>query len=160
MSDFVLRLFVTINIRCQSICRQNDDKLRVSYTYWTWSVRTGASDNYVHHRVPYITLIISAMYACKQAVLATQYPTLWLFNNMMMSSNENIFRVTGPLWGESTGHRWIPLTKVSDTEPWRFLWLGPKWTVGWTIETLVIWDAIALIMTSPWWNYNVVEARA
>ena len=23
----------------------------------------------------------------------------------------NIFRVTGPLWGESTGHRWIPLTK-------------------------------------------------
>ena len=26
------------------------------------------------------------------------------------------FRVTGPLWGESTGHRGIPLTKASDTE--------------------------------------------
>ena len=25
------------------------------------------------------------------------------------------FRVTGPLWGESTGHQWIPLTKASDT---------------------------------------------
>ena len=24
----------------------------------------------------------------------------------MMSSNGNIFRVIGPLWGESTGHRW------------------------------------------------------
>ena len=27
---------------------------------------------------------------------------------MMMSSNGNTFRVTCPLWGESTGHRWIP----------------------------------------------------
>ena len=30
---------------------------------------------------------------------------------MMTSSNENIFRVTGPLCGECTGHRWIPRTK-------------------------------------------------
>ena len=41
---------------------------------------------------------------------------LWL--NIMKSSN--IFRVTGPLWGESTGHRWIPLTKASDAELWFF----------------------------------------
>ena len=27
---------------------------------------------------------------------------------MRTSSNGNIFRVTGPLWGEFTGHRWIP----------------------------------------------------
>ena len=27
---------------------------------------------------------------------------------MMTSSNGNIFRVTGPWWGESTGHRWFP----------------------------------------------------
>ena len=26
----------------------------------------------------------------------------------MTSLNGNIFRITGPLWGESTGHRWIP----------------------------------------------------
>ena len=31
------------------------------------------------------------------------------------------FRVTGPLWGGSVGHRWILLTKVSDTELWFFL---------------------------------------
>ena len=35
---------------------------------------------------------------------------------IMTSSNENIFRVTGPLLGEYTGHRWIPLTKASDAE--------------------------------------------
>ena len=29
---------------------------------------------------------------------------------IVTSSNGNGFRVTGPLWGESTGHRWIPLT--------------------------------------------------
>ena len=32
-------------------------------------------------------------------------------HDMMTSSNENIFRVTGPLCGEFTGHRWVPLTK-------------------------------------------------
>ena len=30
---------------------------------------------------------------------------------MMLSSNGNIFRVTGPLWGESNGDRWIPITR-------------------------------------------------
>ena len=39
---------------------------------------------------------------------------------MMTSSNGNIFRLTGPLWGESAGHRWIPLPKASDAELWFF----------------------------------------
>ena len=41
-------------------------------------------------------------------------------NVMMTSSNGNIFRFSGPLWGESTGDRGIPLTKASDTELWCF----------------------------------------
>ena len=45
---------------------------------------------------------------------------------MMTSSNGNIFRVTGPLRGEFTGHRWIPLTKASDAEFWCFLWSVPE----------------------------------
>ena len=49
---------------------------------------------------------------------------------LMTSSNENIFRVTGPLCGEFTGHRWIPLTKASDAELWCFLWSAP-WINGW-----------------------------
>ena len=47
---------------------------------------------------------------------------------IMTSSNGNIFRVTGPLCGEFTGHRWIPLTQ----------WCGAlmftlicTWTKGW-----------------------------
>ena len=60
---------------------------------------------------------------------------------------ETFFRVTGPLCGEFTGHRWIPLTKASDAELGCFLWSEPEQTVELTIETLVIWDAIGLIIT-------------
>ena len=57
---------------------------------------------------------------------------------MMTSSNENNFRATGPLWGESTGNRWIPLTKASDVELWCYLSSTPEQTVEHTIETPVI----------------------
>ena len=43
---------------------------------------------------------------------------------MMTSSNGNIFLVTGPLWGESTGHRL-----------WWFFLSAPEHTVEWTILT-------------------------
>ena len=39
------------------------------------------------------------------------------------------FRVTGPMWGEFIGHRWIPLTKASDAELRCFLWSAPEQTV-------------------------------
>ena len=45
------------------------------------------------------------------------------------SSTGSIFRVTGPLYGEFTGHRWIPRTKTSDAELWCFLWSAPEQTV-------------------------------
>ena len=41
---------------------------------------------------------------------------------MMTSSNENMFRITGLLCGEFTGHRWILLTKASEAGLWCFLW--------------------------------------
>ena len=50
------------------------------------------------------------------------------YMNMMKSSNGNIFRVTGPLCGEFTGHRWIPRTKTSDAELWCFLLSAPEET--------------------------------
>ena len=49
--------------------------------------------------------------------------------SMMLSSNGNIFHVTGPLCGEFTSHWWIPLTKASDMELWCFLWSTPEQTV-------------------------------
>ena len=65
------------------------------------------------------------------------------FNVMITSSNGNIFHVTGPLCGEFTGHRWIPLT----IGQWRgalIFSLICAWTNGWVNN----WDAIALIITS------------
>ena len=82
--------------------------------------------------------------------------------NKMTSSNENIFRVSGPLWGESIGHRWIPLTKAGDAELWYFLWSAPDQTTEQTAQMPVIWDAVSLIVTSLWWsmetgNLNIRE---
>ena len=47
----------------------------------------------------------------------------------MTSSDGNIFRVTGPLWRKSTGHRWIRLTRASEAQLWCFLW--STWMDGW-----------------------------
>ena len=41
---------------------------------------------------------------------------------MKASSNENIFRVIGPLCEQFTSDRWIPLVKASDEELRYFLW--------------------------------------
>ena len=59
---------------------------------------------------------------------------------MMTSSNGDIFRVTDPLCGEFTGHRWIHPTKASDAELWCFFDLClnkrlSKQSWGWWIET-------------------------
>ena len=47
--------------------------------------------------------------------------------NMMTSSNGNIFRITGPLWGKSTLRDGYPLTKASGAELWFFC----AWTNSW-----------------------------
>ena len=64
---------------------------------------------------------------------------------------QHFFRVPGPLRGEFTGHRWISLTKASDAELWCFLWCAPEQTPERIIETPVIKDVMALIMTSVLW---------
>ena len=48
----------------------------------------------------------------------------------MTSSNGKIFRVTGYLCGEFTGHRWLPRKKASDAELW-FFSLICVWINGW-----------------------------
>ena len=58
-------------------------------------------------------------------IVATPYSGL-AQQVMMTSSNGSIFRVTGLLCGEFTGHRWIPRTKASGAELWCFLWSAPK----------------------------------
>ena len=46
--------------------------------------------------------------------------------SMMTSLNGNIFRITGPLCGQFTGHRSIPHTKASEAELWYFIWSAPQ----------------------------------
>ena len=48
--------------------------------------------------------------------------------------------------------RGIPSQRARDAELRCFLWSAPEQMVEQTIETLVIWDAIALIMTSLEWG--------
>ena len=51
--------------------------------------------------------------------------------NMMTAKNgNNISRITGPLCGEFTGGRWLPLTKASDANIWYFLCSAPQQTVN------------------------------
>ena len=78
---------------------------------------------------------------------------------MMTSSNENIFLVAGHLWGKFTGHRWIALTTAIDLELWCFLWSAPEQTVEHTIDTPVISDATAFIMTSLQWMVQVQDEK-
>ena len=68
------------------------------------------------------------------AVLTAQNWDALVF--MMTSSNGNIFRGTGHLCGEFTGHRWIPHTKASDVFFCLRLYkpLSKQWW-GWWFET-------------------------
>ena len=75
----------------------------------------------------------------------------WRYFHMMTSSNGNIFHVNGPLWGKSISHWWILLRVASNAEFWSFLGCVPKQTVEQTFGTPMIWDGIALIITSLWW---------
>ena len=59
---------------------------------------------------------------------------------MVTSWNGNIFRVTGHLYGEFTGHWWIPRTKASDAQVDVFFDLRlkerlSKQSLGWWYET-------------------------
>ena len=54
-----------------------------------------------------LILILCLFYVC----LMTHHHLLTMFvilMIMMMSCQENTSHITGPLWGESTGHSWIP----------------------------------------------------
>ena len=103
-----------------------------------------------------VCLSVSVTFQPRNLLSNSWYPKVYVTRDhpwleryhMVTSSNRNIFSVTGRLWGKSTSHRQIPLTKASDEELWCFLWSALEQEVGLTIETPVIWDAIALIMTS------------
>ena len=73
-----------------------------------------------------------------------QVPTSWWRHQM------ETFSALLALCGESTSHRCIPLTKASDAERGCLFLSALQQTVEHALETPMIWDAIALIMTSLW----------
>ena len=89
----------------------------------------------------------SGLYTTMYRIRALLCFLFYVRSRIMTSSNENIFRVTGPLWGESADHRWIPFTKASDAE--LLFSLICAWTNGWAnTQDGGDLDTSALIMTS------------
>ena len=98
--------------------------------------------------LPYFVEMIDARVAttCKVAVVVvvvvvdvavpipakdTQHDTRRMYSLLgTTSSNGSLFRITGPLCGEFTGPRWIPLKKSSGAELWWYNWSAP-WINGW-----------------------------
>ena len=77
---------------------------------------------------------------------------------MKTSSYGNIFFVTGPLWGESTGHWWIPLTKASDAELWCFFcffYLG----LNKQLSKQSRWQWFEMPPHSLWHHCNVPDSK-
>ena len=100
--------------------------------------------SYLHNGISY-TCKTTSLYWIRAPTVYGQFGSseiftwmvLWhgcaVYLSMITPSNGNIFRVTGPLCGEFTGHRWIPCTKASDAELWCFLWSAFEQAVKETI---------------------------
>ena len=96
----------------------------------------------------------------QRLVHRSQFLKLFLIcKTLTTSSNGNIFRITGPLWGESTGDQWIPLTNSSDAGLWCFPLCAPEQTVEQTVGMLVIWDVIALWRHWKWGTHMIVPIQ-
>ena len=79
-----------------------------------------------------------------------------MWEEVMASWKGNIFRVNGPVLGESTGHRWIPTKMASDAEPWFFFGLRLNERLskqlrrrGDLISQYVHYDVIVMIQHVP-----------
>ena len=68
--------------------------------------------SYSMHLQRFSVVVIHKRYSYSTNLQRTWLVVIHMMFAMMTSSNGNIFRVTGPLCGEFTGHRSIPLTKA------------------------------------------------
>ena len=103
------------------------------YDFAIWYMYT-----YINIYMCVCVLVISTTFLCSSRLKSKSLRNITgtfefsstFINFMMTSSNGNIFRVTRPLCGEFTGHRWIPLTKANDEGLWCFIWPAP-WRKIW-----------------------------
>ena len=103
---------------------------RVDYVIWIIQMKHSV---YAEYHQPYEVKAKITLFGTKPLselmLYHCQLGTWEQTSIMIVSSNGNIFRVTGPLWVESTAHRWIPHTKASDVKLWCFHWTAPEQTV-------------------------------
>ena len=82
----------------------------------------------------------------------TQKPFFEIAQSWWCHQMETFPALTGPLCGEFTGQRWLPLSKVSDAELWCFLWSGWSWTNGWVsirkMKTMIHRDTLIYVRMS------------
>ena len=84
--------------------------------------------------------------------------------SMMTLSIGNIFRATGHLCGEFTGHWWIPRTKASDAELWCFILVSARIN-GWVNNReagdlrrhrahygVIVMQTLCILYQWPSWN--------
>ena len=83
--------------------------------------RTGA----IIIRGPWLDVTEAQQCVCHTAIVT------WCYRYMMTSWNENIFYVTGLLWGESIDDRWVPLSKAMQWRGAFMFSLICSWTNGW-----------------------------
>ena len=105
-------------------------------------------------RISFLTKSLDSCIQIRQAFSCVTRTLIWLPQYRRIERQSwwcdqmKIFLyVTSPLCGESVNHQWISITKISDADIWLFYLTCLKQTVEQTIETPVIWDVIALIMT-------------
>ena len=97
----------------------HDDVIQWKHFHFAWCFHTEGLF-IVQNFVVATGILVDAFAECLLRISCT----------MMMSSNGNIFRITGHLCAEFTSHQWIPRTKASEVELWCFLWSAP-WIYGW-----------------------------
>ena len=95
----------------------------------------------LHRYIFIISTVLSRLiwfiYHSLQLCFSDSLVLRWLLVFYMMTSlNGNNLRVTGPLCGEFTGQRWIPLTKASEARALMFSFIY-AWTNGWVNK----WEA-------------------
>ena len=106
----------------------------------------------VYHQCQYLiydTSTLLFIYSDSTHVMSIPHVLYCIFTRFVAHDNYinwKHFSRNRPLFGEFTGHRWIPLKKARDAELWCFTRSATEQIIEQTIETLVIWDASVIVM--------------
>ena len=164
---FPRRTCIKVTLRCSFVTTCGDVCLRCIYLGHWWIITQRQIVWHVIHVFPYYLPLLcitvfcfTYYYLCLEYLLLTRICIYHKYlkhgqkRRYIMTSNGNIFRVTGPLCGEFTGHRWIPAQRpvTQSFDVFFRLCLG-KQSWGWWFETpsrslwrhcndSILWDVI------------------